>query len=122
MARAALELALARARLGDDHSRRLRESSKEDGSLTPLSSHQLALIDRVAFTVPRVAARVPWRADCLVQSLAAKHWLDRDGVPSQLVIGVRKDGALPLDAHAWLKVGDRVVVGGDVGAYVPMTP
>ena len=83
---------------------------------------EAARIERVAFAIPRAAARVPWRATCLVQALAAKHWLGRMGVDSRLKLGARKTGEQALDAHAWLEAGGRIVVGGDIGDYKEFPP
>ena len=77
-------------------------------------------MERVAFAIPRVGTRLPWRADCLVQALAAQRWLRRHGVATQLIIGARKPTPTEFEAHAWLKVGERVVTGGDIGGYVPL--
>lgn len=74
---------------------------------------------RVGFAIPRVAARLPWRADCLVQAMAAQRWLGRLGVESRLHVGVRKPGG-QLEAHAWLTSGDTVVTGGDASSYAPL--
>jgi hypothetical protein len=50
-------------------------------------------------------------AVCLPQALAG-HWiLGRRGVPSVVCFGVRRDTAAALEAHAWLRVADRVVLG-----------
>ncbi|MGG7566078.1 lasso peptide biosynthesis B2 protein [Rhodovulum sp. DZ06] len=55
--------------------------------------------------------RVPWRADCVVQALAAKFWLERAGVESAFRLGVQRVGG-GLEAHAWLEVGGEAVSGG----------
>ena len=78
------------------------------------------MIERVAFAIPRAAARVPWRSDCLVQALAGERWLSRNGVDTTLTLGVRKDLPAEFEAHAWLTAGDRIVTGGDVSGYVPL--
>ena len=65
--------------------------------------------------------RVPWRSDCVVQALAARRWLARGGVDSDVCIGVRND-AQGFQAHAWLKVGERIVTGGDVSSYAELPP
>lgn len=122
--RAVIELACARWR----HRHRppadllqLARSAPQAGR--PLAAEMAKLVERVAFAVPRVAARVPWRADCFVQALAAQAWLSRNGVPTELFIGVRQDPDLGFQAHAWLRCGDRTVTGGDFSAYVPiLTP
>src|SRR5215210_1745517 len=48
------------------------------------------------------------RARCLHRSLALHHWLRREGLPSELRIGARKDGGA-LKAHAWVELEGRVV-------------
>jgi hypothetical protein len=121
VARATAELALARWRLGRRSARALIELAQRQGRPPrPAPPGAAGLAGRVAFVIPRVAARVPWRADCFVQALAAQSWLARSGVPSDLYIGVRRDRAPGLEAHAWLRHGDRIVTGGDVSGFVPL--
>ena len=81
---------------------------------------QAELVKRVAIAIPRAASRVPWRSDCLVQALAAERWLAGKGVHTVLCIGARKDEQFRFHAHAWLKAGDTIVTGGDIGAYAPL--
>jgi len=89
-------------------------------SPTTIDPAHAELVERVAFAIPRVAARLPWRADCLVQALAARRWLGRNGVATTLGLGVHKDMPDTFEAHAWLKAGDRIVTGGDISGYVPL--
>jgi len=86
-----------------------------------LSPSQAALVERVAYAMPVMGLRVPWRSDCLVQALAARRWLARAAVPSDVCIGVRKDDH-GFQAHAWLKVGERIVTGGDISSYAELPP
>lgn len=121
LGRAVLELALARARLGADHSAHLLQSTTARRSPpVPLTKDQARLVEQVAFAIPRAAHRVPWRADCLVQALAGERWLRRRGIAAQVVIGVKKEGPGSLDAHAWLEAGGDVVTGGEIAAFVPL--
>lgn len=76
--------------------------------------------DRVAFFIPRVARRVPWRADCLVQALAGQQWLFGEGITSEIVVGTAKQVGGAFEAHAWLSHGDRVVLGGDIARFEPL--
>jgi len=121
LARAAAELGFARIRLarlaagdlvGQDASRTVPSRQADSHDDAPM-------IDRVAFAIPHMGARVPWKGTCLVQALAAQRWLARHGVASEIVLGARKTGEDGIDAHAWLKAGDRIVVGGDVDGYQP---
>lgn len=75
------------------------------------------LVEQVSFVIPRIAHRVPWRSDCLVQALAAQKWLETAGVATRLAIGAEQSAAKGFNAHAWLKHGDRVVTGGEIEHY-----
>jgi Transglutaminase-like superfamily len=123
LARAVLELALANRRMAMHTMRELLGSAQDgdrDGAGQALSEHHIRLIARVAHAVPIMGLRVPWRSDCLVQALAARRWLASEGIASDLCIGVRVPGEADFAAHAWLKVGDTVVTGGDIAGYEPL--
>jgi hypothetical protein len=86
-----------------------------------LTALQRSLVERVAYAVPIMGLRVPWRSDCVVQALAARRWLARRKIASSICIGVRKDEQ-GFQAHAWLRVGDRIVTGGDISSYSELPP
>ena len=65
----------------------------------------------IGWAITAAAARVPWRSDCLLQAMAASMWLDRTQLGYSLNIGVRKNAADELEAHAWLTSGDMTVTG-----------
>jgi hypothetical protein len=65
----------------------------------------------MSWAIRAVAARVPWRSDCLVQAIAAHRWLRRAGYPTEFFLGVANDNG-PFGAHAWLKCDGRLVTGG----------
>ncbi len=75
------------------------------------------LVRQVGYMIPRMARRVPWRADCLVQSLAAQRWLASAGIASVLKIGAERPDGAGFNAHSWLAYGDMVVTGGEVDGY-----
>lgn len=108
LVRASWELALARKRLDSVDVKAL--------VVACAGSTDMEKVDRIAFAVRAMGARVPWRSDCLVQALAAQHWLAAKAIGSTVHLGVKPSGA-PLNAHAWLKVGDRIVLGGDIADY-----
>jgi len=74
-------------------------------------------VRRIAWIVPRLSKRVPWRADCLVQAIAARRMLLRRGVASRIVLGVETGPETGFGAHAWLAYGETVVTGGEVDRY-----
>ncbi len=62
---------------------------------------------RLARAVARVLDTLPTDSRCLIRSLVLTRLLDRRGVPSMLVIGV-KPGE-DFGAHAWLEVAGHPV-------------
>lgn len=121
--RAILWLAIARAQL-----RRLKRSRILDpnqivsaqelpgrGSVDPLAAQRIA--KRIEYVVPRVAARVAWRSDCLVQALAGHSWLSAYGLTSEIQIGAAWSREKEFMAHAWLVHDGRVLLGGNVSGY-----
>ncbi len=115
--RAGIELGSARIRLRTLDLRTL--IAGEAGAPIKLDPSQYNLVDRVAYAIPRVAVRLPWRADCLVQAIAAERWLRSAGVPSTIHFGIPKVKSAKFEAHAWLRVGKRIVTG-DISGYVPL--
>jgi hypothetical protein len=77
---------------------------------------------RLAWAVPAAGRRLLGADSCLAQALAARCLLRRQGLPGELRIGVAKDGADRLVAHAWVESGGQVVVGGSVGTLESYTP
>lgn len=84
------------------------ERFEATGSQSFATSEETQLI---GWAVNSAAARVPWRSDCLLQAMAGSMWLDRIERTYKLNIGVRKNAAGGLEAHAWLTSGDLVVTG-----------
>jgi len=78
-------------------------------------------VERVRLAIARTSHRLPWRADCFVQAIAAQHWLRRFDVETSLRIGVPSKARDPFQAHAWLMHGDEVITGGDIEDYVPLS-
>lgn len=71
--------------------------------------------DNIAREVQWSIARVaPWltrpRHACLAQAIAASRMLSRRGIHWTLTIGVGRQSA-GLNAHAWLRCGNRIVTG-----------
>ena len=74
-------------------------------------------LSRIAYVIPRLSDRLPWRSDCLVQATAAQNWLGSDGFASEIQIGVENPADGPFAAHAWLMYEDTIVTGGDISQY-----
>jgi hypothetical protein len=64
----------------------------------------------LAIAVRRASRLVPG-ATCLPQALATRAMLTRRGIVSELRIGVARDARGDVQAHAWVEVAGRVVIG-----------
>ena len=73
------------------------------------ADHELLM--RVREAVTTAARNVPWNAVCLPQAMAAKAMLARRGQGSAFNLSANFAPQGKLTAHAWLAVGDTVVVG-----------
>jgi hypothetical protein len=93
---------------------RVRRISRELGNESEkdrLDAHRL--IWSVQVTSPYV-----YRSTCLTKALTTQILLDRHHYPSTLRIGVVKEEE--FEAHAWLEMGDEVVLGESEREYVPL--
>jgi len=70
-----------------------------------------APVDETVWAVKLTSDYVP-RATCLTQALAVQALLSRSGYASRVEIGVAKEGAQAFEAHAWVMIGDQIVIGG----------
>jgi hypothetical protein len=77
-------------------------------------------VEQFVWAVRAVSRRVPG-ATCLTQALAAQVLLSRAGHSSRVEIGVAKGEKNQFQAHAWLVLGDRVLIGGaGLERYTPL--
>jgi hypothetical protein len=67
-------------------------------------------IYNVVWAISAAARRVP-RASCLTQALAAQVMLGRRGFHTSLQLGVMKNEAGNLDAHAWVERKGEILIG-----------
>lgn len=119
--RAMFELVRARlqfARLTARHIVTRNERSQQEARAnTTCAQRDLA---RMAYVLPRISNRLPWRSDCLVQAMAAQNWLGRRGMASEIRIGVDHPANGPFEAHAWLVCDGTAVTGGNISRYHPL--
>lgn len=66
---------------------------------------------RVVWAVEVASRYIPASKNCLNRALTAKVLLARHGLSTQLRIGVRRDSAGDLLAHAWVETADGVLIG-----------
>ena len=87
-------------------------------SANPAQSYQSTL-NQVVWAVNVVSKYMPGGVKCLARALATQVLLAQRGYLVQLQIGVAKDEAGQLEAHAWIESQDRVVIGDlkDLGRF-----
>jgi hypothetical protein len=79
----------------------------------PSPQERLAILGRTRWAVHACAGRVPWRAVCYQQGLAAQWMLRRRGIPSVLYYGAAPDEEKGLLLHVWVRDGEIDVIGGE---------
>lgn len=79
-------------------------------------------IDRVAWAVAVTSRYMPGAPSCLPRALMAQALLARRGYPACLRIGVARSKGRQLQAHAWVEIQGRMVIGGldDLLLYTPL--
>ena len=85
---------------------------------------RLGVPQRLGSLVRKVAIRLPFRAPCLPQAMAAQWMLRRRGIGSRLVFGVRRSRTpdCTMEYHAWLVVAGECVIGAEeVETYSPLS-
>lgn len=77
-----------------------------------LSEETATMAGYVGRAVRSAARNTPWSSNCLAQAIAAKRMLQHRGIHSTLYLGVKKDDAGHLTAHAWVRCGEFWLTGG----------
>jgi hypothetical protein len=87
-------------------------SLKPHGQVEHASLAVLNQSVHIGQTVERIARRCFWKPVCLPQAIATAWLLKRRGISFEVLLGV-KDAFPTLEAHAWVEVGNTIIVGGD---------
>ena len=82
-----------------------------------LCQERLNKVRRIRWAIISTAPRVPWRALCFEQGLAAQLMLRRRGIPSVLYYGAAQDDRSGLYAHVWVRDGFVDVIGGEIAHH-----
>lgn len=82
----------------------------------------------IRWAIDAVNRTIGGRFTCLMQAVAGKAMLNRRGIENTLVLGAKlkrdedEQEGQRVAAHAWLKVGTLVLLGGETSVgYVPVT-
>ena len=65
----------------------------------------------IGWAVRTLGRRLPWMSQCLVQAVAATWMLQHRRIPSTLYFGLAKDSDGKLQAHAWVRSGEKILTG-----------
>ncbi len=85
-----------------------------DPTEDPVSTEMIEageVLDRISRAVTVMARYLPGKLVCLPQAMAAQRMLRRRKIPSILHLGVRHSEKSPLEAHAWLTCGEKIMTG-----------
>lgn len=88
----------------------VRLGSRNLGGSDPASAEA---VDKICWSVRAASVRVPWRAMCFERGLALQWMLRRRGTDARLVYGARLQDEEGLDAHVWVTLGERILIGGE---------
>ena len=75
------------------------------------SGKRTSSVDRLAWSVAAASRRLPFRSNCLIESLAVDAMMRRRGHASEIRFGVRPPNAGVLTAHAWVECEGAIVFG-----------
>ena len=82
-------------------------SSNDDLSLTNIKKAK-----SIAQAILSVSRHLPWECKCLNLAISGKMILRRKRIPNTLYLGVAKNKDGNLIAHAWIRAGDIIILGG----------
>ena len=120
LAVAVVELFRARIRLAVVPTERLLGQLRSAGSAPQAASETPAggkRLESIAWAIAAAGRRVPWRADCLVQAIAADRWLKRIGLVPEFSLGVMKTEDGVLRAHALIRCNNVTVTGDGLDGF-----
>lgn len=108
----ALTLASLRVRFLPFRSLRPHLGTEGKEASPVLTAAQAAYAREVSWALSAISRRLPRPPTCLAQAAAARSVLATRGVPATVYIGVASPPpGRVVDAHAWLRCGDRIVSG-----------
>lgn len=88
---------------------------KKSDRTRELTNEDIVRAAYLCAVVRRISRVFGDRVTCIVKTVAAKKVLAIQGIESDVILGVPKAGVIHEDgwqAHAWLVVGGRVMIGG----------
>jgi len=87
------------------------EHKKEHRECNILREEHKRVAAEVGRAIARASGHTPWESACLAQALTACRMLRRRGISGVFYLGVKRDAAAGMKAHAWSRSGDVFVTG-----------
>jgi hypothetical protein len=78
-----------------------------------LSAFKIEKATQLSIVINGLSTRTIWTSTCLIKVMALHKMLQRRGIDHQLHFGVAQTENNKLEAHAWLSVDGKVLVGGE---------
>lgn len=92
---------------------------KNQESSFEITKEELKVAKLVSRHVNRIAGHTPWESKCMVRAMTAQKLLAEHHIETTLYLGVGKNEAGGMRAHAWLRYGTYCVTGeGNMGCAV----
>lgn len=95
------------------------------GEADPVQTAYDARARDIAWALKAINRRVGDRFTCLMLAMAAQWMLNRRGIASSVVLGTCNElndrQELAFKAHAWLRVGNHIVLGQHDGRFTAVT-
>ena len=110
---AALALAVARLVLAFIPFRRIASKLGAPHAESPaeLTIAQAVVARQIGWAIGALSRHVFWECTCLTRAIAAQFLLKCSRIPCTLYLGLAKNDALELVAHAWVRSGHTVLAG-----------
>lgn len=90
--------------------KRWGEEGKESAEKATLEEYRYA--KKIARCVNEVCGKTSWESKCLVRALSAQTLLKKKGIHTTLYLGCKEEDG-KMVAHAWLRLGEFYVTGGN---------
>lgn len=106
-----VELARARRLLATTPFRKIASQLGERDKSRICHDRPSSTPERVKRAIEIAVRNVPWKAECLVQAIAASRMLRRRKMAGTVYFGLAKNRQQGFEAHAWLQSGKVIVTG-----------
>lgn len=76
------------------------------------NQNQIEVIMKYKIAIERVSRHTIWESKCLVKALVLQKLMTKHQINHTIYFGLAKNDQNEMIAHAWVKCGDVVVIGG----------